>query len=125
MATQKESAAKKSTSKTATTKAPAKKSATATDGKATTEKAPKASEPKAKAKAPKLSQAMLKEQFLEHIKLNKKRPSSVYNFTKFLDVKSKEFYNFYGSLSKLEKDIWKDLLDSTLTRLAKEPAYAD
>lgn len=121
MATQKQSTPKKSTAKKAT----AKDSAAATNGKATTDKAPKAATASAKAKAPKLSKDMLKEQFLEHIKINKKRPSSVYNFTKFLGVKSKEFYNFYGSLSKLEKDVWKDLLTDTLTRLAKEPAYTD
>lgn len=117
------STAKSTTSKKATTTSQAKTS-TSSAAK-TTAPAATASKTTSKPKAPKLSQTMLKEKYLQHIKDNKKRPSSVYNFAKYLGVKSKEFYNYYQSLGKLEKDIWKDFLDDTLTRLSKEPAYQD
>ncbi len=129
MAAEKQATPKKAPAKTG--KSTTAKKATSTAKKAHTKAqtettAPKAAKPRsAKPKAPQLTTSLLKEKFLEHIKTNKKRPSSVYNFTKYIGVKSKEFYNFYGSLGKLEKDIWKDLLDSTLTRLSKEPAYID
>lgn len=72
-----------------------------------------------------LSAKYLKDRFLDHIAENKRRPSSIHMFMKYLGLPNKEFYNFYSSLSRLENDIWKDILTKTLSRLDADPAYAE
>lgn len=74
---------------------------------------------------PILDQNLLKDKFIEYCLTKNRRPFSVYQFTKFLEIKEKEFYTFYGSLSKLEKDIWKDFFDQTHKRLEAEAAYQE
>lgn len=81
-------------------------------------------EDKTENKAP-LSQDYLKEQFAAYCLTKNRRPFSVYQFSKFLQIEEKEFYPFYGSLSKLEKDIWKDFFDNTYSRLQAEAAYEE
>lgn len=105
---------KKTKSTKAKTTTKAKLSKKVTDGKTTKV-----------AKAPALTAQILKDRFLEHIEENKRRPSSIHMFMKYLGLPNKEFYNFYSSLSRLENDIWKDILTKTLDRLNADPAYME
>lgn len=114
--------------KTTTKKTTKSKSKSTSKTKSTTSKKSSAEKNvKVVAKEPniELSAKYLKDRFLDHIAENKRRPSSIHMFMKYLGLPNKEFYNFYSSLSRLENDIWKDILTKTLRRLEADPAYAE
>jgi hypothetical protein len=54
---------------------------------------------------------------------NNDKPKSVYHFTKLNDFSEAEFYNFFGTLESVEKEIFKIFLDKTVELLHKDQDY--
>lgn len=51
------------------------------------------------------------------------KPKSVYKFTKLNDVSETEFYNFFGTIESVEKEIFKTFYDKTIELLQKNSDY--
>ncbi len=52
-------------------------------------------------------------------------PKTVYKFCKEIKIKEQEFYNFFGSLDNLDKDIWTTLFIETVEVMRKSKEYDD
>jgi hypothetical protein len=53
------------------------------------------------------------------------KPKSVYAFAKENNFTEAEFYNFFGTLESIDKEIFKMFLDKTVELLQKDPNYAE
>lgn len=51
------------------------------------------------------------------------KPTSVFKFTKSLGISEAEFYEHFSSFSAIEKSIWKQMLEKTLTDVMAEEVY--
>ena len=51
------------------------------------------------------------------------KPKSVYKFTKISEISETEFYNFYGTIEIVEKEIFKMFYDKTIELLEKDKEY--
>ena len=56
---------------------------------------------------------------LEH----NEKPKSVYKFTKMNEISETEFYNFFGTIESVEKEIFKMFFDKTMELLQKDKEY--
>lgn len=56
---------------------------------------------------------------LEH----NEKPKSVYHLTKWNNVEEADFYNYFGTLESIEKEIFKAFLINTIELLNKNEAY--
>jgi ribosomal protein S20 len=56
---------------------------------------------------------------LEH----NEKPQSVYLFTKLNDFEETEFYNFFGNLESIEKEIYNQFFEKTIELLHKDSNY--
>jgi len=54
---------------------------------------------------------------------NNDKPKSVYHFTKLNNFSEAEFYNFFGTLESVEKEIFKIFLEKTVELLHKDQDY--
>jgi hypothetical protein len=54
---------------------------------------------------------------------NNDKPKSVYNFTKLNNFSEAEFYNFFGTMESVEKEIFKMFLEKTVELLQKDQDY--
>ncbi|MFV8392540.1 TetR family transcriptional regulator C-terminal domain-containing protein [Flavobacterium sp. LB2P6] len=54
---------------------------------------------------------------------NNDKPKSVYNFTKLNNFSETEFYNYFGTMESLEKEIFKMFLEKTVELLQKDENY--
>ncbi len=54
---------------------------------------------------------------------NNDKPKSVYQFAKINGFDETEFYNFYGTIESVEKEIFKMFLEKTLQLIQKDPSY--
>jgi AcrR family transcriptional regulator len=61
--------------------------------------------------------------YKESLLLNGKRPESVYKFCVDLGMKEEDFYSHFGSFEGLEKKIWKDFMDTTISRLNGDKTF--
>src|SRR5690606_39045549 len=50
-------------------------------------------------------------------------PVSVYSFCMENGLKEEDFYSNFGSFQGLERKIWKDLMDATISRLTRDKAF--
>lgn len=50
-------------------------------------------------------------------------PVSVYSFCMENGLKEEDFYSNFGSFQGLERTIWKDLMDATISRLTRDKAF--
>ena len=51
---------------------------------------------------------------------NNEKPKSVYKFTKINEISETEFYNFFGTIESVEKEIFKMFYDKTIELLHKD-----
>ena len=51
------------------------------------------------------------------------KPESVYKFVKELDIDESRFYEFFGSFTGLEQELWDDFMQETLVRFLLEGSY--
>lgn len=54
---------------------------------------------------------------------NNEKPKSVYHFAKTNNFSEAEFYNFFGTMESVEKEIFKMFLEKTVELLQKDPNY--
>jgi hypothetical protein len=54
---------------------------------------------------------------------NNEKPKSVYNFAKLNNFSEAEFYNFFGTMESVEKEIFKMFLEKTVELLQKNQDY--
>ena len=54
---------------------------------------------------------------------NNDKPKSVYHFTKMNNFSEAEFYNFFGTIESVEKEIFKMFLEKTVELLQKDQDY--
>lgn len=54
---------------------------------------------------------------------NSHRPKSVYQFTKDNGFDEALFYSFFGTLERVEKEVYKLFLEKTIELIKKDPAY--
>ena len=61
--------------------------------------------------------------FMQDTLENNEKPKSVYHFAKANGLTEAEFYNFFGSIEGIEKEIFILFLEKTLTLLEKDKDY--
>ncbi|MEQ8364354.1 MAG: TetR family transcriptional regulator C-terminal domain-containing protein [Cyclobacteriaceae bacterium] len=66
----------------------------------------------------------IRQEYINYILENEKKPSSVFKFCKTIGIKEGDFYRCYGSFKALEKAIWKEYAQSTIDRLKSDSNYA-
>lgn len=67
--------------------------------------------------------AKIRDAYIDYLLEHGEAPASVYHFMKILKMKEGVFYEYYNSFSAIEKDIWKEYFDETLTRIQTEAVY--
>lgn len=55
---------------------------------------------------------------------NGNKPASVYKFSQDLGITEEEFYEYFGSFSAIEKKIWLDFINNTISRIENDDTYA-
>jgi hypothetical protein len=63
--------------------------------------------------------------YMEYTLDHSEKPKSVYLFTKENDFTEAEFYDFFGTIESIEKEIFKIFLNKTVELLHKDPNYPD
>jgi len=61
--------------------------------------------------------------YMESVLEHEKRPRSVYKFSKENGFSEEQFYDYFGSLEGLQKEIWKQFYHSTMALLVKSPEF--
>lgn len=73
--------------------------------------------------------AMTKEKivsfYMDYVLEHHEKPKSTYQFAKTNGFNEAEFYNFFGTLDAIEKDIFIQFFDKTIELLEKNQAYCD
>lgn len=77
-----------------------------------------------KTKAKSISQALIKEEYIRHVLINDKPPTSVYAFAHALGGVESDFYTHYNSFKALDASIWSDWFMDLLQTLNDDEAYA-
>lgn len=62
--------------------------------------------------------------YKEHLLLQGVQPASVYKFCLDLGITEEEFYSHFGSFEGVEKGIWKQFVDETISRLQGDNSFA-
>lgn len=62
--------------------------------------------------------------YMKYTLENNEKPKSVYQFTKTNGFSESEFYNFFGTLDSIEKEIFNLFLSKTLELVNKDPNYS-
>lgn len=65
------------------------------------------------------------EGYIDHLLEHGKKPESIYSFCKKLNIKEKEFYEYFGSFEGIDGEVWKDFFNRTIERLNAEKAYME
>lgn len=61
--------------------------------------------------------------YIEYVLGKGKRPVSVADFTKKINIEEQEFFNLFGSFDSLEKSIWASQVKATLDLLSASKEY--
>ncbi|GGD43693.1 TetR family transcriptional regulator C-terminal domain-containing protein [Muriicola marianensis] len=69
------------------------------------------------------SAAEIASAYMTYVLDHEKRPSSVYKFCKAIEVSEENFYESFGSLNSLQKEVWNMFYDNTLEVLHKNKDY--
>jgi hypothetical protein len=64
-------------------------------------------------------------QYMDEVLETQKKPVSVYHFIKGKDFTEAEFYNFFGTLEGLEKEIFRMFFANTVNLLHKNADYSE
>ncbi|MFV8374086.1 TetR family transcriptional regulator C-terminal domain-containing protein [Flavobacterium sp. GSP11] len=74
-------------------------------------------------KKSKISKEKIVSMYMNYTLENNDKPKSVYNFTKLNNFSEAEFYNFFGTMESVEKEIFKMFLEKTVELLQKDQNY--
>lgn len=61
--------------------------------------------------------------YVEYLLTEGKQPASVYKFCLDLGIKEETFYSHFGSFDSIEKDIWADIINKSVTRLRGDKTF--
>ncbi|MBT33327.1 MAG: hypothetical protein CMO01_27000 [Thalassobius sp.] len=67
----------------------------------------------------------IKKNYKAHFITSNQPPASVKAFMEEIGEEEQEFFKYYKSFSELDKDLWKDVVVSTLERVKSEAVFQD
>ena len=70
-----------------------------------------------------LSKDQIVSMFMEYVLEHDEKPKSVFKFSKLNNITETEFYNFFGTIESVEKEIFKMFFEKTLLLLQKDKDY--
>ena len=65
----------------------------------------------------------IKEGYINYVLEHGAKPVSIFKFVKNLKVKEDLFYDHYNSFENIEKEIWSDIFQGTITAITSEEVY--
>ncbi|WP_372974483.1 TetR family transcriptional regulator C-terminal domain-containing protein [Muriicola sp.] len=71
------------------------------------------------------SAAEIASAYMTYVLDHEKRPASVYKFCKAIEISEEDFYQSFGSLNSLQKEVWNMFYDNTLEVLSKNKDYEE
>jgi len=70
-----------------------------------------------------LSKEKIISMYMEYILEHDEKPKSVFKFSKLNNITESEFYNFFGTIESIEKEIFKMFFEKTVLLLEKDKDY--
>jgi hypothetical protein len=70
-----------------------------------------------------LDKTSIRQNYIEFVLENSKKPASIFSFSKLLEISESDFYSFYASFEAIEKDIWKSIFVEVLEQLEADETY--
>ena len=67
----------------------------------------------------------IKDAYVNHVLEHGARPTSIFKFVKDIKVKEELFYDHFNSFENVEKHIWMDLFDNTVSAIQSDEVYAE
>lgn len=61
--------------------------------------------------------------YMEYVLEHNEKPKSVYQFSKLNNITEKEFYNFFGTIESIEKEIFNLFFEKTISLLHKDKDF--
>ncbi len=74
-------------------------------------------------KKPALSKEIIVSMYMDYVLEHNEKPKSVFKFSKLNNITEKEFYNFFGTIESIEKEIFNVFFEKTNTLLQKDKDY--
>lgn len=70
-----------------------------------------------------LSKDKIVSMYMDYVLEHYEKPKSVFQFSKLNNITEKEFYNFFGTIESIEKEIFTIFFEKTITLLQKDKDY--
>jgi len=70
-----------------------------------------------------LSKDQIVSMYMEYVLERDEKPKSVFKFSKVNNITETEFYNFFGTIESVEKEIFKMFFEKTVSLLQKDKDY--
>lgn len=70
-----------------------------------------------------LSKDKIVSMYMDYVLEHNEKPKSVFQFSKLNNITEKEFYNFFGTIESIEKEIFTIFFEKTITLLQKDKDY--
>lgn len=70
-----------------------------------------------------LTKDALVSMYMNYVLEHNEKPKSVYQFSKQNSISETEFYNFFGTIESVEKEIFKMFYDNTIQLIQKDTAF--
>lgn len=70
-----------------------------------------------------LSKEKIVSLYMDYVLENNEKPKSVFKFSKINEISESEFYNFFGTIESIEKEIFKMFFEKTVLLLEKDKEY--
>jgi len=61
--------------------------------------------------------------YMDYVLEHNEKPKSVYQFSKLNNITEKEFYNYFGTIESIEKEIFKVFYEKTIALLQKDKDF--
>lgn len=69
--------------------------------------------------------AKIQTAYINYILTHKTYPTSIYTFTKSIDLEEKDFYEHFNSFRAVERSVWGDLFEKSITQTKTEAEAED
>ncbi len=70
-----------------------------------------------------LNDEIIIEKYKEFVLQNDGKSDSAYHFSKYLKISEASFYSHFSSLRAIQKQIWRNYFDTTMSRLTSDEVY--
>ena len=70
-----------------------------------------------------LSKDKIVSMYMDYVLEHNEKPKSVYQFSKLNNITEKEFYNFFGTIESIEKEIFNLFFEKTIALLKKDKDF--